>query len=136
MMRLCAVLLHIGVVAGHRLQQLRRHAPDPGGRRLHRPADVALTLREDVDKGSAVEAQHHRPLDFRIVEGRLVAVDDQVGTGIARRQVADRLGRLALDVLEQRDRDLEREGHVELAAIKARTAVERFGMIVYSIPSR
>jgi hypothetical protein len=67
-------------------------------------------------------------------KGGLSRLNDQVGTGIARRQVADRLGRLALDVLEQRDRDLEREGHVELAAIKARTAVERFG--VYSIPSR
>ena len=35
-----------------------------------------------------------------------------------RRQLADRLRHLALDVLEQRDREAVREGHVELAGDK------------------
>src|SRR5262249_25099835 len=44
-----------------------------------------------------------------------LAVYDQVCAGIARGQVAYRLRCLALDVLEQRDRHLERKGQVELA---------------------
>ena len=49
-----AVLAHVGIVTRHRLQQLRRHAPNPGRRRLHRPADIALPLGENVDKGFPV----------------------------------------------------------------------------------
>ena len=50
-----------------------------------------------------------------IVEWRHVAVDDEVGADVGRRDLADRLRRLCLDVLQQRDRHLGREGHVELA---------------------
>ena len=41
-------------------------------------ADIALPFVEDVDKGLAVEAQRHRPPQIGVVEGRLVAVDQQV----------------------------------------------------------
>jgi len=49
------------------------------------------------------------------------------GAGICPAQVTDRWGRRLLEVLEQRDRDLEREGHIELPAIKGENRrFERF----------
>jgi hypothetical protein len=50
----------------------------------------------------------HRAADVRVVEGRCIAVDDQVRALICRRQLADYIGRLALDVLHQRHVDPER----------------------------
>src|SRR6516225_1255222 len=49
-----------------------------------------------------VEAQHHGPPHIRVVEGRRIAVDDQVAADPAWRHLADRAGLLALDVLGQR----------------------------------
>ena len=66
-----AVLRDIGIVAGQGRQHLRRHPPQPFGRRQHRRADVALALLHDVDKGLAVEGQRHRPAQIGVVEGRL-----------------------------------------------------------------
>ena len=48
-----------------------------------------------------------------IVERRRIAVEDQVGAVVHRRRLALRVRQLALDVLEQRRRDLPREGDVE-----------------------
>ena len=62
---------------------LRRHAPEPAGRRLHDAADIALPFGDDVDKGLAVERQRHRPPQIGIVERRLVAVDQQVAVDAA-----------------------------------------------------
>jgi hypothetical protein len=51
----------------------------------------------------AIEAQRHRPAQFEIVERRHGAVDNQVAAVVVHHHVADRLRRLALDVLQQRD---------------------------------
>ena len=72
------------------------HTPSGGG--CIDAADIALAFADDVDEGLAVEAQRHRPPHLRVVEGRHVAVDDQVAADIGRDQLADRLRRLALDV--------------------------------------
>ena len=108
-------LLDIGTVARQVRQHLRRQAPRPGGRRQHDAADIALSLLHDVDEGLAVEAQCHRPADLRVVEGRDLAVDDQGSVGVERRHLADRLRRLGLEILQERDRDIVGPGHVELA---------------------
>src|ERR1700738_5273362 len=92
-------LLDIGVVARQSLQHLQRQAPYSGGRGQHGAADITLSFVEDVDERLAVEAQRHGPPDLRVVEGRDLAVDDQVSAGVERRGLADRLRRLALDVL-------------------------------------
>ena len=70
------------------------HSPSGGGSIA--AADLALALGQDVDKGLAVERQRHRPPQIGVVERRLVAVDQQVGAAVVRRQLADRLRRLAL----------------------------------------
>ena len=113
--RLGPALLDVGGIAGQRLQHLRRHAPLALGRRQHDAADVVLAVAQDVDEGLAVEGQRHRLADLGIVEGRGLRIDDQVGGDVGGRQLADRLRRLGLDVLEQRDRDVGAERHVELA---------------------
>jgi hypothetical protein len=104
------VLGDVGAVAGNGCQNLGRHAPDSGGRRQHRSTDVALPLSQDGDKAVAVERQGQRTAQIGIVKGRRLAVDQQIGAGIARHQLADRLRRLALDVLHQRHRDLVGKG--------------------------
>jgi hypothetical protein len=43
---------------------------------LHNPADIALAFGQDVDERLAIQAQRHCPPQIRVVEGRLVAVDD------------------------------------------------------------
>ena len=73
-------------------------------------------------------AQRHRPAEIGVVEGRLIAVDDQVAADVGCRHVADRLRRLALDILQLRDRDAEMRRR--LPAIKARSRVDRSLMIV------
>ena len=56
-----------------------------------------------------------RAADVDIVERRRGRIDDDVGGDVVRRDDADRVRRLRFDVLQQRDRHLGREGHVELA---------------------
>ena len=93
-----SVFRNIGAVTRQLLQLVRRHAPQPAGRWLQDAADLALPLGDDVDKRLAVEAQRHRAPQFGIVEGRRLAVDDQVAVDGARVFIADRARHLALDV--------------------------------------
>ena len=60
-------------------------------------------------------AERQRAADLRVVERRRLAVDDQVRADAALAHGAQRLGRVVLDVLQERHRDVGREGHVELA---------------------
>ena len=98
-LRLCAVLCDIGVVARQAAQHLRRHAPDAVGRRLHRRADLALAFADDVDKGLAVERQHDRAPHVGIVERRHGAIHDGGAAGIPAVDLAFDVRRLALDFL-------------------------------------
>src|SRR6516225_1400300 len=113
-----AVFLDVRVIARQRFEQLGRHAPQPRGCRLHGPADLALSAADDVDKGLAVQGQSHRPPQVGVVEWRLVAIDDQVAVDAALRHLADRLRHLARHVVQQRNGEAEREGHVELSGNK------------------
>ena len=79
----------------------------PFGRRLHDPADRALSVGDDVDIRLAVDRQRHRPPQFGIVEGRRFAVDEHVAGDVDDEHVADRLRHLTLDVLQLRHRDAE-----------------------------
>ena len=114
--RLVAVLLDIGTVSRQSLQHVSRKAPLARRQGLHRAADIALPLGQNVDEGFAVERVGQGLAQIRVVEGRVVAVHDQIGAGVARCQLADRLRRLVLHILQHRDRHLERKGHVELTA--------------------
>ena len=75
-------------------------------------ADGPLALGQDVDEGLAIEAQRHRPAQVEIVERWHGAVDDQIAAVVVHDDIADRLRRLALDVLQQRDPDPDQ---IELA---------------------
>src|SRR6516225_6114335 len=112
-----AVFLDVGVIARQFLHLVRRHAPKPVGWRLHHPADLALALGDRVDKGLAVDAQRHCAPELRIVERRLLVIDEQMPVdALAGVHLADRLRHLALDVLHQWNRQSEiRKGDVELA---------------------
>jgi hypothetical protein len=74
-----------------------------------------VTLGENIDEALAVERQCQGPPQIRIVERRRLAVDQEIGTGIGRCEVANGLRRLLLDVLQERDHDFVRKGQVELA---------------------
>src|SRR5712691_6072161 len=114
-----AVLPDLGTVARQCPQYVGWHPPDAFRRWLHGRADIAVALGEDVDKALAVERQGHRPADLRALEWWCVAVDDQIGALVRRRQLAERLRRLLLDVLHQRHGDAERERQIELAGDEA-----------------
>src|SRR5437899_5577432 len=116
-----AVFLNIGVIAGQRLQHLRRHTPQSFGRGLHGPADVALPFGDDVDERRTVQTERHRLSQIRVVEGRHVPVDDQAAADAERHQLADRLRHLALYVPEQRHLQAIEEGHIELAGDKCQS---------------
>ena len=103
--RFGAVLLDIGAVARDLVVELLGQAPDAVGRRLHDAADVGLALGDDVDEGLAVEAEQHGAPHVGIVERRCVAVQDQVGVVVHRRDLADGVRRLRLHVLDQRNGD-------------------------------
>ena len=98
-----AALLHVGMIARKSLQHLRRHAPESARRGLHNRADVALALCQDVDERLAVERERHCPPQIGIVEGRQIAVDDQIAGDVCREHLADCVRRLARDVLQLRD---------------------------------
>src|SRR6516162_3379977 len=98
---------NIGAVAGQRFQHLPRHAPQTLWRRLHRAADRALPLADDVDERLAVQGQRHRVPEIRVVEGRHPAVHDQVTAAINQVAVADHIRNLFFDVPELRERDTE-----------------------------
>ena len=83
------------------------------GRGLHRRALEAFALGNDVEKCLAVESERHRAPQIRIVEGRLLAVDDQIGADAAGRQIADRVGPLVLQIMAQRYRQGAGEGQFE-----------------------
>jgi hypothetical protein len=105
-------------VAGQGAQYLWGEAPDARRRRQHRAADIAPALVEDIDERLAVEAQRHRPAQFRVVEGRHRRVDVEIAAGVEWRDFADRLRRLRLHFAHQRDCDIIRPSQVELAAGK------------------
>ena len=86
----------------------------PFGPRQHGGPDIAVALAEDVDKGLMID-RHRRCLAQLGIVKRRLAVHQQVRREIGWRDLADRIGHLALDVLHVRYRDLIREGHVELA---------------------
>src|SRR5215472_9833849 len=109
------VLLHVGVVTRYRLQQLRWHAPDAFRGWQHCAADLCLPLTQYVDKRFAVQCQRHRAPEIHIVEGRHVAVDQEIAAAVRRPELADRVRRLALDIFQQRDAHDVGPGHVELA---------------------
>ena len=96
------------------MRENQRHTPNPGRRRQHRPADIALSLAENVNEALAVERQGQRAPLIGIVEGRRLAVDQQISTGIGRDQITNSLRRLLFHVLEERDCDLVGKGQVEL----------------------
>jgi len=52
--------------------------PLPARRRLQDATHVALPLLQDINEGLAVERQRHCAPRFEIVEGRRVAVDQEV----------------------------------------------------------
>ena len=81
---------------------------------------------ENVDEALAVDRQLHCPADFRVVERRRLAIDEQVDRYRRLRQLADRVGHLALDVAHRLHRDLVGKAHVELAGDKS----ERLGRAV------
>src|SRR6202011_4336407 len=64
----------------------------------------AQSQGDDVDKRLAVKAQRHRPAQLRVVEGGGGRVDEQSTRYVGRHDLADRLRRLALDILQQRYR--------------------------------
>jgi hypothetical protein len=57
----------------------------PSRQRLHCAADIALPFRQNVDKGFAVDRIGQGLAQIRAVEGRVVAIHDQVCAGIAGR---------------------------------------------------
>src|SRR6266481_2478771 len=131
-----AVLLHIGIIAGQTLEHVWRQAPHPLWRRLHCPANVALPLGEDIYKGLAVQRQRQRPSHLGIVEGWGITVDDQIGVGIRGPSSQIACGAWLLTSLSRGT--VTSNGNVmsNLPAINERIAVDRFGITVYSIPSR
>ena len=82
---------------------------------MHDAADIAFAFGDDVEESLAVQAERHRAPQFGVIERRLVAIDDQVTADIGRVKLADRLRRLARQVLGQRHRQAA-EGDVELPA--------------------
>ena len=113
-----AVLRHLGAIAGNCCKKIGRHTPHASRWRQHRPADIALTLGEDINEAFAIERQRQCAPQIGIVEGRRLAVDQQIGAGIGRNEIASRLRRLLLHILQQRHRDLVGKGQVELAGNK------------------
>src|SRR5712671_5602329 len=100
-LRACARLVWMsGSYPGNVLRRVGRHPPEPTGRRLHRPTDLALACGNDVDERLAVEAERHRPPQIGIVEGRHIPVDDQIAADVGGEYLADRLRRLVFDVLQ------------------------------------
>src|SRR5207248_4014649 len=111
-----AIVRDIGIVAGQLPQLVRRQPPQAAGRRLQYAADLALPLCNDINKRLAVDAERHRAPEFRVVEWRLLAIDDQVPVYRTGRLLADRVRQLAHDVLDHRRR--QPAGDVELAGDK------------------
>ena len=129
---LLAILRHVRSVARHGGEDLLRQAPHAVGRRLHRAAELGIALVQDVDERLAVHGEIERQPQIRIVERRRVAVQDQVGAVVHRRDLALRRRQLGLDVLQQRDRHFPREGDVEAARHEAqnrRAAVGHDGVV-------
>src|SRR5438874_3464108 len=84
-----AVLSDVGIIAGQCLQNFGRQTPDTLWRRLHRAADIALALRKNIDEAFAIEREGHGPAYLRAVEGRSVAVHDQIGALVCRLYLTD-----------------------------------------------
>src|SRR5206468_12072187 len=78
-------------------------------------ADIALTVAQNVDERLAVDAESNRTPQFRIVERRLVTVDDQQARDVPGVDLAFDLRCLALDLTHQGNRHDPRPGPVELA---------------------
>jgi len=50
-----------------------------------------------------IQAERHRPAQLGVIERRRCAVDEQGARQVGREHIADRLRRLVLEVLQQRD---------------------------------
>jgi hypothetical protein len=72
----------------------------PVGGRHQCPADFALSLAENVDKGLSIESQRHRSPQVGIVKRRDRPVDQHPDRLACHADFADRLRRLCLDVLQ------------------------------------
>src|SRR6202022_788162 len=86
----------------------------PFRRRQHDPTDITLSFGDDVDEGLAIKAQRHRPSQFGLIKGPCTRVDDHRAVDVCCRYLADRLRRLALEILQGGDRHPIGRGHVEL----------------------
>src|SRR5450631_1489374 len=75
-----------------------------------------MPLGNNIDESLTVDAQRHRTPQVEVIERRLVAVDEYMAVdATGRRQLAHRVWHLALDILQERHRELVRKGHVELS---------------------
>ena len=95
--------------------------------RLQGAADLAVAFVERGDEGPAVERQRQRAADLGIVEGRGLAIHQDVGVVVHRRRLAHHPRRLAADVAQLRDRHLPGKGHVEAAGHEAQQRRRRAG---------
>ena len=98
------------------MQHLRRHAPRARRRRHHRPADRTIAVADNVDKSLAVERQRHRAAQVRVVERRLVAIDEHLPRNVPRYHLANRLRGVALQFLHQWQGEDSLRKAVEIAA--------------------
>jgi len=118
------------------MQDLRRQTPAARRWWHHRAADRALAVAGDVDKRLAVEAQRHRSPQIGVVERRLGGIDDQLARDVPRHRLADRLRRLTLQLLHQRQRQDALGIAVELAGGEGEDRGRWIAIIVHSMPSR
>src|SRR6266851_2755350 len=111
------------------------HTPS-GGRWLHGPADVALPLGENVDKGLTVQGQRQRPTHHWIVEGWRITVMIRLALALAGTSSQIAPGACALTSLSRGTVPSNGKVMSNLPAINESIAVDRFGITVYSMPSR
>ena len=103
---LCAVLLHVGVVARQSPSASPGGMPQspPGGGCMMPPISPCPSARMSMNAWRS-RRQRHRPPHSGLSNGGIVAVDHQVAIDVARRHLADRRGACRFDVLQQRDRE-------------------------------
>ena len=77
-------------------------------------------------EGLAVEAKRHCSSEIQVVERRLVAIDEKLHVDADWRHLTDRLRHLALQVLQERDREAVRPDHLELVGNKCQYGCRHF----------
>jgi len=65
-------------------------------------ADIALALRQRVDKRPPINGQRHRAAQFGVAERRLLTVQDHVAVDVGRHQATDCLRVLSLRIVQHR----------------------------------